>query len=109
MPSSSTVRFHFFGLDRQTHQRVPCAAVFPHIDQSFLHNAQNLATHTLRHVQVFQVSDESRADSGLPLKSFDRVIQNPEQPLRVDVNGFHLLHQFPQLEHFFAQQPLNST
>ena len=83
--------------------------MLPHVDQSFLHNAQNLATDPLRHIQFVEVGDESRADPGLPLKAFDRVVQNPEQPLRVDIDRFHLLHQFPQLEHFLAQQSLDAA
>jgi hypothetical protein len=65
-----------------------------------LHDAQNLPANPLRHIEIFQVGHEASADAGLALKAFDGVIQNPQQPLRIHIDRFHLLHQFPQLENF---------
>src|SRR5579872_5661896 len=88
---------------------MPCPAVLAHVYQAFLHNPQHLAANSLWHVQFVQIGNESRVDSRLSLKALDRVFQDSEQTLRVHVDSLHLLHQFPQLQHFFAQQPLNSS
>src|SRR5579864_6246077 len=86
-----------------------CPAVLAHVYQAFLHNPQHLAANPLWHVQFVEIGNESRVDSRLALKPLDRIFQDSEQTLRVHVDSLHLLHQFPQLQHFFAQQPLNSS
>ena len=84
-------------------------AVLPHVDQAFLHDAQNLAANPLRHIEIFQVGNKASADAGLPLKALHGVIQNPQQALRIHIDGFHLLHQFAQLEDFLPQQTLDAA
>src|SRR5579862_2181811 len=69
-------------------QGVARSAVLPHVDQSLLHNPEDFPAYALRHIQIFKVGDESCTDPCLSLKTFDRIVQNSEQPLRIDVNRF---------------------
>ena len=52
--------------------------MLPDVDQTFLHNAEDLAAYPLRHVQILEISNKSRADPSLPLKTFDGIVENSE-------------------------------
>src|SRR5450755_270207 len=104
-------------LDRQIPPAVICAqahkgmlgsTMFSHIDQALLHHAQQFAANALWHFKILQVGDEARADSGLALKAFDRIVQHAEQAILVHFDRLHLLHQFAQLQHLLAQQSLDA-
>src|SRR5579859_2048983 len=99
----------FLATRSQAYQGVPGTAMLSYIHQRFLHNPQYFAAYALWHVQFFKVRYESGIDAGLALKTFDRIFQYAEQPLRVDVNSLHQLHQFPQLQDFLAQKALNAA
>src|SRR5579862_8305647 len=108
---TAAVVFHgqvpLFAIGAQPHQSMSRSAVLSYADQSFLHDAQDFPAHPLRHVQLFKIGDEPRGDASLSLKTFHRVAQYAQQSVGVDVNRLHLLHQFAQLQHFFAQQALD--
>ena len=70
------------------------STVFAHVHQPFLHNLKELLAHSLRHIELHDVGDETRIDPGLSLKPFHGISQHREQLLGIDINGFHLLHEF---------------
>src|SRR5215469_17725900 len=93
----------------ETHHGVTSTAVLAHIHYSLLHDAQNFTADTLRHIDLFKIRHEPGTDSCFPLKTFDVIFQYSEEPLRVDIDRLHLLHEFAQFEDFFPQQTLDAA
>src|SRR5215470_12620359 len=80
-----------------------------HVDQALLHDADELAADFLREFNLLDLADEFRGNSSFAAKAFDRVGQEAEQTVRVYLEGFHLLHQFAELENLFAQELLYAS
>src|SRR5438876_514761 len=77
----------------KANQCVASAAVFAHIDQSFLHDADQLPANPLRHVEFLDVGDEPGGDASLPPKTFHSIMQDADKLPRIYVDRLHLLHQ----------------
>src|SRR5579864_8298004 len=84
-------------------------AVLADVHQGLLNDSSQFPAYPLLHVKLINLRDEAGADAGLALKSLDRVFHETKEVGRIDVEGLHLLHQFPQLEDFLTQEALDSS
>src|SRR5258707_2700265 len=70
----------------KANQHVASAAVFAHIDQSFLHDADELTADPLRHVQFVDLGDEPGGDASFPPKTFHSIMQDADKLPRIYVD-----------------------
>src|SRR5208282_4831044 len=92
---------------RQSYQHMLRSTVFAHIHQTFLHNARQFPAPFLRQIHPLHFADELGCDSRLPPEALHRVGNETQKPVRIDLERFHRLHQFAQLQNFLAQQLLD--
>src|ERR1039458_2477091 len=93
---------------RQPYQDMLRSAVFAHVHQTLLHNACQFPAGLLRQIHPLQFADKLGCDSGLPAEALHRIGNETKEPVDIHLERLHGLHQFAQLQNFFAQQLLDA-
>src|ERR1039458_190233 len=93
---------------RQPYQDMLRSAVFAHVHQTLLHNACQFPAGLLRQIHPLQFADKLGCDSGLPAEALHRIGNETKEPVGIHIERLHGLHQFAQLQNFFAQQLLDA-
>src|ERR1017187_2310614 len=92
----------------QAHQHVARAGVLAHIHQALLHDASQFPAYLLRQFDALELADELRGNPRLTPEPLHHIGNKAQKPVGVHLERLHLLHQFTQLQHFFAEQFLDA-
>src|ERR1035437_10502809 len=92
---------------RQSYQQMVRSAVLAHVHQTLLHNPRQFPAHLRRQIHPLQFADKLGCDSRLPPEALYRVGNETKEPVGIHLERLHGLHQFAQLQYFFAEQLLD--
>src|SRR5271165_4380567 len=84
-------------------------AVLSNVDQPFLHHPDEFPAGGGRKRHLFQFRHEPRIDSSIAAKTFYDLGHKVKELIGADFDWPHALHQFPQIQHLFAEQVLDAV